>query len=177
MKNKVNREEAEEVLSDFGKVWGSMYTGSMYGAGAVVFALMGYVIAKQEPMGERMLVELNPLMLAGILGEEVKEVERGLKYLCDKDEGSRTKEEEGRRLVKVGQFTYWVVNGFKYRNMLSKAKKREQNRLAQARFREKQQVGGKPLPGEEAAIRAEERGDSEAADRIADESYGKAGES
>ncbi len=137
----------EDIVSDFGKHWASMYTGSMYGAGAVVFALMGYVIANQQPSGNRLLVELNPAMLAGILGEEVKDVEKGLDYLCAPDPSSRTGEEEGRRLVKVGKFTYWVVNGRKYRLLVKAERRRHQNRVAQAKFREKHKKG-KPLPGE-----------------------------
>lgn len=110
----------------------------MVGAGAVVFAVMGYVIAKQEPdkkVGSQ--VRLNPVLLSAILGEQVKDIEKAIKYLCSPDERSTTKEKAGRRLVKLGEFDYQVVNGAKYRAVRDEEARREQNRLAQERFRQK----------------------------------------
>lgn len=127
----------------YGKHFASMYEGSMVGAGAVVFAVMGYVIAKQEPdkkVGSQ--VRLNPVLLSAILGEQVKEIEKAIKYLCSPDERSTTKEKAGRRLVKLGEFDYQVVNGAKYRAVRDEEARREQNRLAQERFRQKAGGGG-----------------------------------
>lgn len=115
----------------------------MVGAGAVVFAVMGYVIAKQEPdknVGSQ--VRLNPVLLSAILGEDVKEIEKAIKYLCAPDERSTTKEKAGRRLIKLGEFDYQVVNGAKYRAVRDEESRREQNRLAQERFRQKTSGGG-----------------------------------
>jgi hypothetical protein len=131
----------------FGKHFGSMYTGSMVGSGAVVFAVMGYVIANAVPVEEAGLqVELDPVILATILGEEVTEVEQAIEFLREPDPNSRSQEEEGRRLVRVGQFDYRVVNGPRYREMRSEESRKRQNRAAQARFREKRKKSVPPLP-------------------------------
>ena len=66
--------------------FGSMYEGSMVGAGACVFAVMGYIIAKQVPnrtVGSQ--VRLNPSLLSAILGEPKAEIEKAIKFLCAPD--------------------------------------------------------------------------------------------
>lgn len=155
--------ERKDVM--FGKHFGSMYEGSMIGAGAVVFAVMGYVIAKQVPdrkVGSQ--VALNPKLLAAILGEKEVEIEKAIEFLCAPDPNSRTKENGGRRLVRIGQFDYQVVNGAKYRAIRNEEVRREKNRESQARFRERHALKkGTPLPGEIAAVREYDRTGDEAA--------------
>lgn len=123
----------------------------MVGAGAAVFAVMGYVIANAVPdrtVGTQ--VELNPKLIAFILGESQKEVEKAIEFLCQPDPESRTKVEQGRRLIRLGQFDYKVVNGEKYRAMRDEEKRREQNREAKRREREKPH---RPLKGEDATLK------------------------
>ena len=120
----------------YGKHFESMYEGSMIGVGAPVFAVWGYVIAKMKPdatVGYQ--VELNPKLLSFIIGEKKEVIEQALKVLCSPDKDSRTKEEQGRRLVKIGEFDYRVVNGLKYATIKNEEQRREKNREAQARFR------------------------------------------
>lgn len=115
-----------------------MYEGSMVGAGAIVFATMGYVIANQKPdkdVGSQ--VRLNPILLSAILGESEKDVEEAIQFLCSPDPRSTTKEEEGRRLIKIGEFDYQVVNGPKYMRIRDEEHRREQNRAAQQKHRDK----------------------------------------
>lgn len=133
----------------FGKHFSSMYSGSMVGAGAIVFAVMGYVIACQKPdkkVGSQ--VDINPKLLAAILGEDQEEVERAVAYLCSPDPDSTTKKADGRRLIKIGQFSYQVVNGAKYLAIRDEEMRRAQNREAQRRKRAKEH----PLPGEAAYV-------------------------
>ena len=137
----------------YGKHFGSMYTGSMVGSGAVVFAVMGYVIANQRPHKDEFQVELNPTLLAFILGEPEDDVMVAIERLCSPDSKSRTKTEEGRRLVKVGEFDYRVVNGVKYAKIRCEEERREANRARQERHRKKVPKRGLPLPGETAAVR------------------------
>lgn len=147
----------------FGKHFGSMYEGSMVGAGAVVFAVMGYVIAKQEPdriVGSQ--VRLNPILLSTILGEEQGAIERAVEFLCSPDPKSTTKGKDGRRLIKVGEFDYQVVNGAKYRAIRDEDARRGSNREAKRRERAK----SKPSPGEAPYVKAEENGDQASADAI-----------
>lgn len=125
----------------FGKHFESMYTGSMVGSGALTFAVWGYVISHMVPVGrlgeQEQQVELNPRLLGPILGEDVEEVRKVIERFCQPDPESRTKAEEGRRLIRLGQFDYRVVNGPKYRAIRDEAQRREQNREAQRRYREK----------------------------------------
>lgn len=142
----------------------------MVGAGAVVFAVWGYVIAKQEPdkkMGSQ--VRLNPKLLAAIIGESEQDVEKAIKFLCAEDPQSTTKGQQGRRLVRIGEFDYQVVNGAKYRAIRDQEERREQNRVAQRRHRAMK--SGRPLPGETQTIQQVESGEitQERADEIAAE--------
>lgn len=125
----------------FGKHFASMYERSMVGAGAMVFAVMGYVIANTRPdRRQGGQVTLNPKILSSVLGEAEDDVVRAIGYLCSPDPKSTSKEEEGRRLVKIGEFDYRVVNFERYRAIRNEEERREQNRLAQAKHREKQKV-------------------------------------
>lgn len=124
----------------FGKHHESMYDGSMIGAGAEVFAVWGYVISKMKPGKDGMQVELNPKLLAFTLGEPEQEVRDAIVFLCAPDPQSRTKDEDGRRLVRLDEFAYKVVNGMKYRWIRDEETRRQQNREAQARYREKRRA-------------------------------------
>lgn len=157
----------------YGKLYRSLYTGSMIGAGAVVFALMPYVIANAVPdKAVGGYVELNPILLATIFGVSAKEVEDGIEFLCSPDPKTSTPGEDGRRLIRLGPFAYRVVNYAKYKALRDEEDRREQNRLAQERWRAKHaekiakkakgigkkasSTSGGPLPGEmayEAAVR------------------------
>ena len=107
----------------------------MVGAGAVVFAVMGYVISKQSPPD--FTVELNPRLLAAILGETPEDIEKAIDFLQSPDPISRTDEKEGRRLERVGSFNYHVINGAKYYAIRNYEERKAYNREAQRKFREK----------------------------------------
>lgn len=122
----------------YGRHFAALYEGSMVGSGAVVFAVWGYVIAKQVPDDEvGTQVRLNPKVIAAVLGEQEEDVVKAIQFLCAPDPNSTTKEKEGRRLVKLGEFDYQVVNGKKYREISNEADRRRQNRVAQAKARAK----------------------------------------
>lgn len=135
--------EKQSESADFGKHFASMYDGSMVGAGAVVFAVMGYVIAKARPdrISGEFYVDLNPVLLGAIFGEKAVEVEKAIRFLSGPDKDSRTEGHEGKRLVRQGQFTYWVVNGKKYRELGAREARMRKNREAQARYRAKKKHG------------------------------------
>jgi len=96
----------------YGKHYEHMYKGSMVGAGAVVFAVWGYVISHVRPPEYE--VELNPTILSCILGEPEEKVVEAITKLCSPDPKSRTGDQEGRRMVQRGPFLYHVVNGEAY---------------------------------------------------------------
>lgn len=126
-------------MTPYGKVYKAMFEGSLYGTSALHLAMMAYVIANQVPDivdGEAvMVVDLNPALLGGIMNEGVERVKGVIEDFCGPDPESRTKAEGGRRLVRVGQFRYRVVNGMMYRRLAEEEKRREVYRKAKARTR------------------------------------------
>lgn len=121
----------------YGKAYESMYEGSMIGAGINVFAVWNYIIAKNR-LG---VIEINPKLLAFTLGGTADEVESALAFLQRPDPESRSKLEEGRRLVKEGQFQYRLVNWEHYDRMKNEADRREYNRRKQAEYRARGKAG------------------------------------
>lgn len=162
----------------YGKHFSSMYERSMVGKGAMVFAVMGYVIATSKPdknVGGRVI--LNPDVLGPILGEKPSDVEKAIRFLCAPDLKSESKAEGGRRLVQIGEYDYRVVNFQKYRAMRNEEDRREQNRINQARFRSRTlgkpaKNAGQPLPGEVAYESALNSGNDAEAERILDNQPG-----
>lgn len=118
----------------YGKIFASMFTGSMMGAGSHVHAVMTYAVSNAD---ERGYVELNPTLLAVLIGDPLERMEDAIAYLCRPDPHSRTPDESGRRLVREGQFLYRIVNYEKYRSARDKEARRQQNRDAKRRQRQK----------------------------------------
>jgi len=118
----------------YGKIFESLFTGSMVGTGPVLFSVWTYCIANSKPPG---YVELNPVIVAAILGCDVTDIEGAIETLCQPDPRSRTPDEEGRKLIEKGNFLYWMPTWDKYNNIRQEEERRRQNREAQARFRSK----------------------------------------
>lgn len=160
------------------KTFESMYEGSMVGAGSHVFAVMNYAITKQvldKAVG--MVVRLNPVLLAAIIGDTEERMREAIDFLCAPDPKTTTSGHDGRRLIQIGTFDYKMVNGAKYQALRSEEERRAQNREAQERFREKHQKKNRPLkklnggePGYAAWKKADDAGDQAKADRIVTES-------
>jgi hypothetical protein len=116
----------------YGKLFASTFTGSMLGTGPVVFSVWAYVIAhtvKEE-------VELNPRLLATTIGCSPEEVQTAITYLCSPDPESRNPAEEGRRLVRNGQYQYRVVSHSVYNAVRDEEARREYLRNYKAEQRE-----------------------------------------
>lgn len=129
----------------FGKHFESMYKGSMYGAGLAVFAVWGYVISNVK----RGRIEINPQQLADTLGGEVHEVEEALEWLMQPDKRSRNKEHDGRRLVKEGEFQYFVPSAGYYRKIRDEEERRIYNREKQREIRAKKKERNTPSAREQ----------------------------
>lgn len=143
----------------WGKHFASMYEGSMRGAGSAFFAVWGYVISHMTPNRVHgTTVELNPEIIAFLIGEDQTVVTEVIHKMCEPDPKSRTREREGRKLVKISEYTYLVVNGDYYRKIRNEVERREYQRNKQAEYRKKGKKTDKPLPGEQAAVRAIESG-------------------
>jgi hypothetical protein len=130
----------------YGKHFAQMYTGSLYGQPALVFAVWGYAIANARPSrrdGES-YVEMNPTLLAATFATTVDAVAQALRFLESPDPNSRRKVEQGRRLMLIGDDNsagprqYRVVNGRHYRDIRDEDQRREQNRNAKRRQRAKE---------------------------------------
>ena len=121
----------------YGKIFESMFTGSMVGAGAPVFAVWAYVIASAKPPG---VVELNPKLIAVVLGESKESIEKAIEALCSPDPESRTKDHDGRRLIREGEYLYAVPTWEKYNQLRNEVERRASNRESQRRWREKRKA-------------------------------------
>lgn len=120
----------------YGKHYESMYTGSMRGKGSAFFAVWGYVISHAKPSkAHGSVVELNPEILAFLIGEKQEVVDRVILEFQQPDPKSRTPDEEGRKLVSIGGYEYRVVNGAYYRGLRTAEERREYNREKQAEYR------------------------------------------
>ena len=148
----------------YGKHFESMYDGSMYGAGIAVFAVWGYVIAHTR----RSRVELNPRKLSDTLGGTQEEIVAAIEFLMAPDPNSRHKEREGRRLIKEGEFQYFVPAWEDYQTIRNEDGRREYNRLAQQRSRQKKAKKYGPTERERQFDEAYGDGDLSAADGFTD---------
>lgn len=119
----------------YGKFFAQTFTGSMFGAGADVFAVWGYTIANTFD-GH---VELNPKLLAATIGSTEEAMTEAIEYLCREDPGSRSKDSNGARLVREGEYSYLVVNHQKFRDIGTQVQRREyltrKKRESRARLR------------------------------------------
>lgn len=171
----------------YGKAFESQYKGSLVGAGFAVFAVWNYVIANTH-YG---VVELNPKLLGAILGGPPAEVESAIEFLCRPDPESRSKDEDGRRMVREGQFQYRVVNWGTYQTIKSEEALKDYNRRKQAEYRAGKKARAALTPEQKQAksdnaaarrrvraenesrearsVKAQENGDLAEADRIAAE--------
>ncbi len=124
----------------YGKIYESTFTGSMVGTGAATFAVWGYVIANTKPDS---MVELNPVLIAAMIGEDVSRIEEAIAKLCDIDERSRTKKHQGRRMIKRGEFLYYVPNHQKYRGIPNDTERKQY--FARKQREHRQRVAKEPV--------------------------------
>ena len=106
----------------YGKIFETVFTGTLFGSGPTVFAVWAYVIATAKPPGT---VELNPKLLAACIGTDISDVKRAIEVLCAPDPDSRNPDQEGRRLVLLEGMQYQVVSFQKYRDMRDSEQRRE----------------------------------------------------
>jgi hypothetical protein len=135
----MNNEELDSVAEtidehgSWGKIYESVFERSLVGAGAVVFAVWSYCIAKAKPPNGT--CELNPILIGAILGETTENVSEAIEKLCSPDARTHTNGADGRRLEHVGAYTYRMVNWKIYRGPKSPEALREYYRVKQAQYR------------------------------------------
>lgn len=103
------------------KVCPSIYTGPLFGAGALVFSVLPYALAHADDDG---MVSLNPSALSAILGiEDETDIEWAIRML------------EGQFLTKRGATRYEVIDFEKYQPMAS-GEERKKEKCTKERKRE-----------------------------------------
>lgn len=146
----------------YGKSYEAKFEGSMVGAGIAVFAVWDYMTTKARDG----YVEVNPDLLAFTLGgrdQDPQEIVEALEFLQQPDPKSRSKIEDGRRIVKEGEYQYRLVNWAEYNKIRTEEERREYNRVKQKEFRDrvreaKRRKPSQPATGEMAHKRGVEAG-------------------
>jgi hypothetical protein len=155
----------------YGKHFASMYSGSLFGKPALVFAVWGYALSHMRPSrsDNQCYVELNPTLLAATFATTVEEIDSAIETLEAPDPASRSKTDDGRRLVLIeehrhaGPLQFRVVNGAKYRAMRDEEERRTYLREAKRKERARKStpstdvntVNRRPPPSAQAEVEAE----------------------
>lgn len=119
------------------KLFASLYQGTLRGLPHPILVFTN-LLAHCDKDG---FVDKHFRAIADEVGLTVEEVKAAIAFLESPDEESRSKEAGGRRLLRINDDRAWgwqVVNYAKYRAIRTEEDRREQNRLAQKRFRDKQ---------------------------------------
>ena len=120
----------------YGKLFSSLYEGSMVGSGAHVFAVWGYCIANADP--DEHTVRLNPALLSAVLGEPIERVKDAIEFLSSPDAESHCSDEEGKRLLNTAGMEYLLVTHEYYRDIKTSADHKEYMRKYMRDYRNKQ---------------------------------------
>ncbi len=124
-------------MSDtYGKIFESMYEGTLYGNFEAIVVLQALVILADKDG----VIDMTPQALAGRTSYPLEIINKGLDELSKPDPLSRSPDEDGRRIVLLHQDRSWgwqIVNYLHYRNKGgSLEKRREQDAERQRRKRE-----------------------------------------
>lgn len=118
------------------KLFASLYQGTLRGKAHEILVFTN-MLAHCDKEG---FVDKHFRAIADEVGLTVEQVHAAVAILEAPDEESRSPEEQGRRIIRVNDSRAWgwrVVNYGKYREIRNDADRREQNRKAQERWREK----------------------------------------
>ncbi len=120
----------------YGKVFTSIFDGSLYGNFEATVVMMAMVsLADRDGV-----VDMTAQSMAARTGYPLTVIETGLKTLAQPDPKSRSKDEEGRRIVLLDPERDWgwrLVNYAKYRSIRSNDDRREYQRQLMASRRKK----------------------------------------
>jgi hypothetical protein len=127
----------------YAKLFASIYQGTLRGNthGLVVFVNL---LAHADSAG---WVDIHPKAIADETGLAIEQVRAAIEELEAPDPESRSPDEEGRRIVRLDEHRAWgwrIVNHAKYRAIRDESDRREQNRAAQQRWRDRQRKQNKP---------------------------------
>lgn len=123
----------------YGKVFGSMYDGSLYGQWEAIVT-MQQMIVLADAGG---VVDMTPQAMAARTSIPLEIIEKGIALLMQPDKYSRTRGCEGRRIELIDDERPWgwhIVNYDKYKWLASSEEKREADRVRIAEKREKSRM-------------------------------------
>lgn len=122
----------------YGKLFASMFDGSLYGNWQAIITLQQLVILC-DAQG---VVDMTPQAIAARTSIPLEIITAGLAVLEAPDEYSRTPGNEGRRIERLDPdarpWGWRIVNYAKYRGMVSAEQRREQDRIRQRARRERE---------------------------------------
>jgi hypothetical protein len=75
---------------------------------------MAYAVSNAKPPDG--VVEINVELAAFQIGDSVERIQEALNYLLAPDPKSRSQEDDGRRMIRVGEYLYRLVNWKTYRD-------------------------------------------------------------
>lgn len=130
-----------EVKTIYAKLFTSLYQGTLRGCSDELLVFTN-LLAHADSAG---IVDKHWRAIAEETGISQKRVKAAINTLEAPDPESRSPEMEGRRLVPVDEHRLWgwqIVNYAKYRSIRNEDDRREQNRLAQQKWRDKQKISG-----------------------------------
>lgn len=129
----------------YGKVFQSLYTGTLSGHAHEILVFTNMIAFKDQDQ----YVDKHPRVIAAEVGLTVEEVQAAILNLEGPDPESRSPEQDGARIVRADEHRTWgwyVVNGAFYDKIRDREERREQNRLAQQRKREKEKAADSQQP-------------------------------
>jgi len=142
----------------YGKIFASLYQGTLRGRSHEILVFTN-LIASADAAGH---VDKHFRAIAEEVGITVEEVKAAILVLESPDPESRSPEAAGARLLRIDEHRSWgwrITNHAKYRAIRNEEDRREQNRLAQERFRNKSK------PRKPMSAQAEAEAEAEAEDK------------
>lgn len=121
----------------YGKIFTSIWDGSLYGQLEATATLMALVTLCNADG----VIDMTPEAISGRTGWPIEFVRKGIEQLEQPDSRSRTGDHDGRRLVRLDEHRTWgwlIVNYTKYREKKDLDTARDQNRERVRRFRERE---------------------------------------
>lgn len=122
----------------YGKIFKSMFEGTMRGKPNVLLVWTNMLVNSDKDG----YVDRTVRVISDETGLPINAVNEAIIELESPDSESRSQDLEGRRLERIDEHRNWgwrIVNYLKYASIKNEEERREQNRLAQSRFRAKKQ--------------------------------------
>ena len=123
----------------YGKIFASMYNGSLYGQWQAIVTFQQMIVLCDIDG----VVDMTPQAIAARTSIPLDIIQEGIRILEQPDKYSRTPDAEGRRIDRLDYHREWgwvIVNYKKYRHLIDAETVREQNRERQRRFKDKHKV-------------------------------------